>query len=120
MKNKYLMKNAFGIILCAVVIFLGLTSCSENSVKPSFKLTKGVMDTLLSKNITLKDSTYSLDISKEEAIKMGISAQYYDDAVVNMKRVNDMLKETFKEQSYNVSLDDYKNHKQVIYKKGEN
>ena len=78
------------------------------------------MDTLLSKNLTLKDSTYSLDISKEEAIKMGISVQYYNDAVVNLKRVNAMLKETFKEKSYTVTLYDYKNHKQVIYKKGEN
>ena len=116
-KKKYLMKNAFGIILCAVVFFLGLTSCSE---KPSFKITDGVMDTLISKNLTLKDSTYSLDISKEEAIKMGISVQYYNDAVVNLKRVNAMLKETFKKKSYTVTLDDFKNHKQVIYKKGEN
>lgn len=62
---------------------------------------------ILSKYTTLRNYTYSLDISKEEALKLGVSEKLYDEISEDLRKTNETIRE-FREQGVDVKMTDVK------------
>lgn len=62
---------------------------------------------ILSKYTTLKNYTYSLDISKEEALKLDVSEKLYDEISEDLRKTNETIRK-FREQGVDVKITDVK------------
>ena len=62
---------------------------------------------ILADYVSLKDSTYHLNISKEEAKKLGIDGDLYDNVAANLEESNKAIRKALKE-GYKLALPDIK------------
>lgn len=62
---------------------------------------------ILSKYTTLKDYEYSLDISKEEALKLGVSENLYYEILNDLEKTNKTIRE-LREKGVEVEMTDIK------------
>jgi hypothetical protein len=101
-----------------LLIALSVTSCNANREDSKRKLTEKEMSAIIKKHITLKDTLYVVDISRHKANKLGISNEFYDTLIINIKRANKMLKQTLKEKDAVIGITDMKNNKELEIRKG--
>jgi len=101
-----------------LLIALSVTSCNANREDSKRKLTEKEMSAIIKKHITLKDTLYVVDISRYKANKLGISNEFYDTLIINIKRANKMLKQTLKEKDAVIGITDMKNNKELEIRKG--
>lgn len=71
---------------------LGLTVDKYNDLTPEVRRLRAAA-IKLSSYVTLKDSTYSLDITREEAEKLGISGADYDYQCQELEKTNKAIKQ---------------------------
>ena len=62
---------------------------------------------ILADYVSLKDCTYHLNISKEEAKKLGIDGDLYDNVAANLEESNKAIRKALKE-GYKLALPDIK------------
>jgi len=101
-----------------LLIALSVTYCNANREDSKRKLTEKEMSAIIKKHITLKDTLYVVDISRYKANKLGISNEFYDTLIINIKRANKMLKQTLKEKDAVIGITDMKNNKELEIRKG--
>jgi len=101
-----------------LLIAFSVTSCNANREDSKRKLTEKEMSAIIKKHITLKDTLYVVDISRYKANKLGISNEFYDTLIINIKRANKMLKQTLKEKDAVIGITDMKNNKEFEIRKG--
>lgn len=82
-------------------------SIEELRQMPKETRAKRAAATILADYVSLKDSTYHLNISKEEAKKLGIDGDLYDNVAANLEESNKAIRKALKE-GYKLALPDIK------------
>jgi len=83
MKTFSIKKRGFYIYLAMLLFVFSLSSCHAGG-DTTKKLTDTEMSAILKKHITLKDTMVVIEISRDEANKLGVSNPYYDTLVANI------------------------------------
>lgn len=69
---------------------------------------------ILSNYVSIKDSLYVLEISKEDAQKLGVDTDLYMSVLQELKRTNKMIKEA-RQRGENITLPDVKEEHKKFY-----
>ena len=119
MKTFSIKKRDFYIYVVMLLFGFSLSSCNAGGDSSVKKLTDGEMSAILKKHITLKDTMIVIEVSRDEANKLGVSYAFYDTLVANIDRGNKMVKETLKADNAVVGLVDMKNDTVLNIRKGD-
>ncbi|MDR2423397.1 MAG: hypothetical protein LBD59_01565 [Prevotellaceae bacterium] len=112
--GKNLPRKLFGFILMGVIILCGIVavqSCSETE-QQEISSDKSEYEMLLiaEKHLLLANDQYVLNLSKEDAVQLGISADCYAKILENILQTNTWIEKVAKDTNAKVVLVDPQKH----------
>lgn len=103
------------VSLLEIALFVPIYKKSANSENHK---SESEMSAIMKSHITLKDTLYVVEISKEEALKLGVSDSFYTELIGNIERGNKMIKKTLESENAVVSIVDMKTDSLLEVRKG--
>ena len=122
MKNSSTLKKNIVISIAIILLtIISFQSCENSSDKTNNVNIKKEIYRKLCKHIVLNRTTYMyhVKISREDASKLGITNEFYDELVRDLGRMNKLTKEVLKAKNYSLSLKDYQNDTTLVINKGD-
>lgn len=98
LSNLKIIFAAMSVMIFVLLMFIS-QSCSKNNDEVSLtmaQLNEKEMLSLASKHLINTNNIFSLDINKQEAIKLGISSKYYDKMLLDITKTNAEIKRILK------------------------
>lgn len=107
--------KTIAVFIASIFILFFIYSCGENEINQSLEIeSENELHELIMPYLFLNGSKYELHLSKQEALKKGVSNDQYEEIYSDMQQLNAYIQDHINESNYNFVLNDPQQKKEIL------